>query len=84
MIWEGKNKYCVAKVVNIKRGDKLIKEEIDKHDAVIVNDVPSPVSNDILKYCYHKGIRTCVVPQISDIITRGQRILHCSILRRIW
>ena len=66
-----KDKYRVTKVVNIKRGNEFIKEEIDKHDAVIINDVPAPVSNDILKYCYHRGIRTYVVPKISDIITRG-------------
>ncbi len=65
------DKYRVTKIINIKMGDSLIKEEINKHDAVIINDVPSPMSNDILKYCYHRGIRTYVVPKISDIITRG-------------
>ncbi|HAP19850.1 MAG TPA: exopolysaccharide biosynthesis polyprenyl glycosylphosphotransferase [Lachnospiraceae bacterium] len=66
-----KDKYRVTKCMSIKRGYPSIKKEIDKHDAVIVNDVPAQMCNDILKYCYHKGIRTYIVPKISDIILRG-------------
>lgn len=66
-----KDKYCITKIINVKRGNLEIQKEIDKHDAVILNDIPAQNCNDILKYCYHRGIRTYVVPKISDIIVRG-------------
>lgn len=66
-----KDKYCVTKVIHIKRGLSYIQKEIGQHDAVIINDVPAQLANDILKYCYHKVIRTYVVPKISDIVVRG-------------
>lgn len=65
------DKYHVTSVINIDVGELCIKEEILKHDAVIINDVPANIRNDILKFCYSRGIRTYVVPKISDIIARG-------------
>jgi exopolysaccharide biosynthesis polyprenyl glycosylphosphotransferase len=66
-----KDKYRVTRVINIDRGTEYIRKEIEQHDAVIINDIPAQIANDILKYCYHRGIRTYVVPKISDIIVRG-------------
>lgn len=65
------DKYHVTSVINIEMGEQYIKEEILKYDAVIINDISANMRNDILKYCYSKGIRTYVVPKISDIIESG-------------
>lgn len=65
------DKYRVTKLMFYEEGYEKLRKEINKHDAVIINDVPSEVHNDILKYCYRNSIRTYVVPKISDIITRG-------------
>ncbi len=65
------DKYTVTKILNVNSGFETISQEIRDHDAVIINDVPSQIRNDILKYCYRMGIRTYVVPKISDIIVRG-------------
>lgn len=65
------DKYNVSTIININRGIEAIKDEILKHDAVIINDVPAQIRNDIMKYCYMNGVRTYVVPKISDIIIRG-------------
>ena len=48
-------------------------KEIPKHDAVILNDVPAQVRNDILKYCYRHRIRTYVAPKLTDIMIRGAK-----------
>ena len=37
----------------------------------MINDVPSQIRNDILKFCYEHRIRTYVTPKLSDIIIRG-------------
>lgn len=65
------DKYRVTRIMNIEEGFNNICSEILKHDAVIINDVPAEIRNDILKYCYEREIRTYMVPKISDIIGRG-------------
>ncbi|MCC8081980.1 MAG: exopolysaccharide biosynthesis polyprenyl glycosylphosphotransferase [Lachnospiraceae bacterium] len=65
------DKYCVTKVLSCEEGYETIRNEIAGHDAVIINDVPAQIRNDILKYCYAKGVRTYVVPKVSDIIVGG-------------
>ena len=65
------DKYQITKVLNYNKGYDFIRREISTHDAVIINDVPAQVRNDILKYCYQRGIRTYLVPKITDIIARG-------------
>ena len=46
-------------------------KEIGKYDAVVLNDVPAEIRNDVLKYCYQHSIRVYVVPKITDIIIRN-------------
>lgn len=65
------DKYNVSTLINVEQGLEKIKEEIDTHDAVIINDVPAQIRNDILKYCYGKKKRTYLVPKITDLISRG-------------
>lgn len=65
------DRYKVSKVISCNNDIELIKAEISKHDAVIINDVNDELSNDILKYCYANSIRTYIVPKISDLIIRG-------------
>ncbi|MBR0112656.1 MAG: sugar transferase [Clostridia bacterium] len=65
------DKYAVNTLLSIEEDGEYIKSVIDKHDAVIINDVPAEKRNDILKYCFGKNIRTYVVPKISDILTKG-------------
>lgn len=65
------DKYRVTEIVNIDKGFDYIIGKIREHDAVIINDVPAIIRNDILKYCYSNNIRTYVVPKISDIIVKG-------------
>ena len=65
------DKYRITELVPVEMGLDVIRAEIAKHDAVIINDVPAQIRNDILKYCYQYNIRTYVAPKISDIIVRG-------------
>lgn len=63
--------YRVRDLISINAGARAIQQEIEKHDGVIINDVPAGLRNDILKYCYEHRVSTYVVPKISDIIVRG-------------
>lgn len=68
-----RDKYKVGKVISVEEGYDKIVNEIIKYDAVIINDVPTQIRNDILKFCYKNQIRTYVVPKITDVLIRGAR-----------
>ena len=68
-----KDKYNISKLISTEEGyDKIIRE-IPKFDAVILNDVPGAIRNDILKFCYRNRVRTYVAPKLTDIMIRGAR-----------
>ena len=68
-----KDKYNISKLICVDEGyDKIIRE-IPKYDAVILNDVPGAIRNDILKFCYRHRVRTYVAPKLTDIMVRGAR-----------
>ena len=50
--------------------DKIIRE-LENYDAVLVNDVPSEIRNDIVKACFATDKRVYFTPKISDILIKG-------------
>ena len=65
------DKYHFAEMISVEEGFKKICERIEKHDSVLLNDVPAQIRNDILKYCYTNAIRVYATPKLSDIIMSG-------------
>ena len=65
------DKYHIGKLILVEDGFDSICKQIINYDAVIINDVPAQIRNDILKFCYQNHIRTYVTPKLSDIIVRG-------------
>lgn len=53
-----KDKYNISKLICVDEGYDAIVKEIPKYDAVILNDVPAQMRNDILKFCYRFRVRT--------------------------
>ena len=70
-ILERPDKYAVTSIISSSEPFEKIKAQLLSHDAVIINDVPAAIRNDILKFCYEKDIRTYIVPKISDVIIGG-------------
>ena len=68
-----RDKYNVSKLICIDAGFDAVCQEIRKHEAVILTDVPAQIRNDILKYCYQHRVRTYVAPKLTDIMIRGAR-----------
>ena len=68
-----KDKYNIRKIMSADEGLDAILEEIRNHDAVILNDVPAELRNDILKFCYHYRVRTYVAPKLTDVMLRGAK-----------
>lgn len=67
------DKYNLTKIMSADEGIDKIYEEIVKYDAVVINDVPAQVRNDILKFCYGHELRAYVVPKITDVFVRGSK-----------
>ncbi len=67
------DKYKIEKLISAEEDFSKICEEIVKYEAVILNDVPAQIRNDILKFCYENELRVYVVPKITDVILRGAR-----------
>lgn len=68
-----KDKYNIRKLISVEEGFDAICAEIKNHDAVILNDVPAQMRNDILKFCYANRIRTYVAPKLTDVMLRGAK-----------
>ncbi len=65
------DKYHIKKLIPVEDGFESICRQIVHYDAVIINDVPAEIRNDILKFCYKNHLRAYVTPKLSDIIVRG-------------
>lgn len=72
-----RDKYNISRILSADAGLEAICEEIRNHDAVILNEVPADLRNDILKFCYRFRVRTYVAPKLTDIMIRcgGQNTL---------
>ena len=70
------DKYCIKRMISIKEDFDYIIKEIPKYDAIVINDIPSQVRNDILKFCYSRGLRVYVTPKISDVLVKGSETIH--------
>lgn len=71
-----KDKYRIAKTVNVDMEWEKLLNVIDNSEAIMVYDVHSELRNKITKYCYEKGIRLYVTPKISDILLRSSENIH--------
>lgn len=65
------DKYNITQKISVNSPFEEICSEVVKHDAVLINDVPAQVRNDILKFCYSNAIRVYATPKISDIVISG-------------
>jgi len=68
-----KDKYNITGLISAEAGYDTIVKKIPQYDAIILNDVPAPLRNDILKFCYRFRVRTYVAPKLTDIMIRGAK-----------
>ena len=64
-------KYHVCKLLKCTEAEAVIRSEIQKYDAVLVNDMPSHIKNRILKICFDLNKRVYFIPKLSDIIVKS-------------
>ena len=57
---------------------KSLVEGVRNYDAILINDVPSEIRNDIVKACFATDKRVYFTPKISDILIKPN--LSCCIV----
>lgn len=70
------DKYHIADVISIREGLDKIFSVMDDYEAVLINDIPSEIKNDILKECFARGKRVYFTPKISDIIGKNSEDIN--------
>ncbi|MCR4754908.1 MAG: exopolysaccharide biosynthesis polyprenyl glycosylphosphotransferase [Lachnospiraceae bacterium] len=73
---ERPDKYHISEVICIDEGLDKIFTAMDDYDAVLINDIPSEIKNDILKECFNRGKRVYFTPKISDIIGKNSEDIN--------
>jgi len=71
-----KHQFCIKENVKVDVGIEEVYKAIDRHEVVMMWDIPTALRNKIFKYCYEKSIDVYVMPKISDIILNGSQTLH--------
>lgn len=72
-----KDKYKIAKCMNISEGIEAVKKEVrGDYGAVVLWDISATDRNLLLKYCYSYSIRVYTMPKISDVLIKGADQLH--------
>ena len=65
------DKYVIEQAISCDENIETIKELVLKHEAIIINDIPSTMKNQLMKFCFDHDIRTYINPKLSDILVRG-------------
>lgn len=72
-----KDKYHIAKCINIWEGMKAVEKEVVKgYGAVVLWDIATEDRNRLLKFCYGRSIRVYMMPKIPDVLVKGSDQLH--------
>lgn len=70
------DKFQICNVVHYNQGVEAITGLVDNYDGIIIGDIPAHERNQLMKFCFGKGIRTYTVPKISDVIVRSSDDLN--------
>lgn len=71
-----KDKYSIARIMNIRENLDEIKTQILRYRCVMLLDTPAEMRNELLKFCFEHDIRCYCVPKISDIMITSAEDIH--------
>ena len=65
------DKYRITGEMSCSEPLEKIVRELENYDAVLINDVPAEIRNDIVKACFATDKRVYFTPKISDILVKA-------------
>ena len=71
-----RDQFHVVGSISTDEPEEEIHKSIDRHNTVVLWDIPAEVRNRIFKYCYENSKRIYSMPKISDIILNGSKPIH--------
>lgn len=71
-----RHQFKVTRSMSVSEDIDDINEEIKKHEAVMLWDIPNEVRNSVFKSCYESDVDIYVSPKIMDIVLKGSQNLH--------
>ena len=66
-----KDRFELSKGITVDKSLDEIKQEIDKHEAILICDFDASLKSEILKYCYSENKRIYLLPSSADTILNG-------------
>lgn len=66
-----KERFMLVKGITVDKDLDVIKNAIDKHEAILICDFDAKKKSEILKYCYSQNKRIYLLPSSSDTILNG-------------
>ena len=70
------DKYILEGSVHIWESMWEIQKQILEYDAVLLNDIPTRIKNELLKFCFANSVRVYFTPKISDVLVKGAGEVH--------
>ena len=70
------DRFEIGEMIHISEGVEHIQRKIGEFQGVVICDIPSHERNQLLKYCYGKGIRAYTTPKLSDLLIRSAENQH--------
>ncbi len=70
------DKYILEGSVHISESMWEIQKQILEYDAVLLNDIPTRIKNELLKFCFANSVRVYFTPKISDVLVKGAGEVH--------
>jgi exopolysaccharide biosynthesis polyprenyl glycosylphosphotransferase len=71
------DKYKIDACLDITLGvEELEKRILEEGLGVVLWDLPVAARNELLKFCYARGIRVYMMPKIPDVLIKGSLQLH--------
>lgn len=65
------DKYILEDSIHISKNIEDIWEKALEYDAVLLNDIPTKLKNEFLKFCFQNSVRVYFTPKISDVLVKG-------------
>lgn len=73
-----KERFSLTKGITIDRSIDDIKDEIERHDTILICDFDPKLKNEIIKYCYFVNKRIYILPSSTDAILNGSYPVQVS------
>ena len=71
-----RHQFTVTRSVSVSEGIDAVCDEVSRHEAVMLWDIPNEIRNTIFKSCYESDVDIYVSPKIMDIVLKGSQNLH--------